>query len=114
MKRILPALRPLPKNDASFTRLASPADKVSADFYFRRHSFRFPFYVGNWQRDTVPDTVDLRVVLLVCYFWRSAIFNRGDRALWCLFYFANLLFYMLATHGIRNDQKWQKSLERLR
>lgn len=119
-------------------------------------TFRFPFYVGDWQRDTVPDTVGLNAqsttvltiltavtgvlafisiflfsnrklqlrltylgillsaVLLVLYFLEISHFNRGDIALWCLFYFAILLFYLLAARGIRKDQKLIKSLERLR
>lgn len=119
-------------------------------------TFRFPFYVGDWKKDTVPDLVDLNaertplltvvsvligvlafvtiflfnnrklqlrltylgilfsVVLLLLYFLEIGNFNRGEMALWCLFAFAVLLFYLLAARGIRNDQKLIRSLDRLR
>lgn len=119
-------------------------------------TFRFPFYVGDWKKDTIPNTVDLNAqstttftvltvitgvlafvsiflfsnrklqlrltylgillsaVLLVLYFLEIGNFNGGDIALWCLFYFAVLLFYLLAARGIRSDQKLIKSLDRLR
>jgi hypothetical protein len=119
-------------------------------------TFRFPFYVGDWQKDTIPDTVDLNaqstsiltiltvltgilafvniflfsnrklqlrltylglilsVVLLLLYFLEIGHFNSGDMALWCLFYFAVFVFYLLAARGIRHDQKLIKSLDRLR
>ena len=56
----------------------------------------------------------LSVVLLVLYFLEIGNFYNGDMALWCLFYFAILLFYVLAARGIRNDQKLIRSLDRLR
>lgn len=119
-------------------------------------TFRFPFYIGDWKKDTVPDMVDLNaertpvltiisvligvlafitifffnnrklqlrltyagilvsVVLLLLYFLEIGNFNRGEMALWSLFYFAVLLFYLLAARGIRSDQKLIKSLDRLR
>ncbi len=119
-------------------------------------TFRFPFYVGDWQKDTVPDPVGLNaqsttpltiitvvtgllalaniflfnnrklqlritylglllsVVLLTLYFLEIGNFNRGGIALWCLFYFAIFVFYLLAARGIRSDQKLIKSVDRLR
>lgn len=119
-------------------------------------TFRFPFYVGDWQKDTVPAIIDLNaqlttpltivtvltgilafltiflfnnrklqlrltylgmllsLVLLVLYFFEMGNFNSGDMALWCLFYFAVLLFYVLAARGIQKDQKLIRSLDRLR
>lgn len=119
-------------------------------------TFRFPFYIGDWKKDTVPDLVDLNAertpvltivsvligmlafvtifffnnrklqlrltyagilisaVLLLLYFLEIGNFNRGEMALWSLFYFAVLLFYLLAARGIRSDQKLIKSLDRLR
>ncbi|HET7898723.1 MAG TPA: DUF4293 domain-containing protein [Flavisolibacter sp.] len=119
-------------------------------------TFRFPFYVGDWKKDTVPLLVQLdaertpvltvltvvigilafvaiflfnnrklqlrltyggillSVVLLVLYFLEMGNFYRGEIALWCLFYFAILAFYLLAARGIRKDEKLIKSLDRLR
>ena len=119
-------------------------------------TFRFPFYIGDWKKDTVPDLVDLNAertpvltivsvligvlafvtiflfnnrklqlrltylgilfsaVLLLLYFLEIGNFNRGEMALWSLFYFAVLLFYLLAARGIRSDQKLIRSLDRLR
>lgn len=119
-------------------------------------TFRFPFYNGDWKKDTVTDWVDLNaertplltiatviigvlafitiflfnnrkmqlrltylgilfsVVLLLLYFLEIGNFFKGEVALWCLFYFAILLFYLLAARGIRSDQKLIRSLDRLR
>jgi hypothetical protein len=119
-------------------------------------TFRFPFYIGDWQKDATPAPVDLNaqtttlltiltvlvgilsfvniflfnnrklqlrltyggillsVLLLVMYFLELGNFSRGDIALWSLFYFAILLFYVLAARGIRKDEKLIKSLDRLR
>jgi peptidoglycan/LPS O-acetylase OafA/YrhL len=119
-------------------------------------TFRFPFYIGDWKKDTIQATIDLNaqlttpltiltvltgvlafvtiflfnnrklqlrltyvgmllsVVLLVLYFLEIGNFYNGDMALWCLFYFAILLFYLLAARGIRKDQKLIRSLDRLR
>ena len=120
-------------------------------------TFRFPFYVGDWEKDNIPEKmVDLNaqltvplsilsvvtgvlafvsiflfnnrklqlrltyagillsVVLLLVYFLEIGNFVKGEMALWCLFYFAILLFYLLAAKGIRSDQKLINSLDRLR
>jgi Domain of unknown function (DUF4293) len=119
-------------------------------------TFRFPFYIGDWKKDTVPDLVDLNaerspiltvltvllgvlafvniflfnnrklqlrltylgillsVLLLVLYFLEIGNFYRGDIALWCLFYFAVFVFYLMAARSIRSDQKLIRSLDRLR
>lgn len=119
-------------------------------------TFRFPFYVGDWQKDTAPAIIDLNAklttpltivtvltgvlafvniflfnnrklqlrltylglllsaVLLALYFLEIGNFYNGDMALWCLFYFAVFVFYLLAARGIRHDQKLIKSLDRLR
>ena len=119
-------------------------------------TFRFPFYVGDWQKDTVPAIIDLNAklttpltiltvltgvlafvtiflfsnrklqlrlsyvglflsgVLLALYFLEIGYFYSGDLALWCLFYFAIFVFYLLAARGIRHDQKLIRSLDRLR
>jgi phosphatidylserine synthase len=123
---------------------------------FNAITFRFPFYVGDWNKDAVEQTIDLNaqsttvltiitvltgilafvniflfsnrklqlqltiaglglsVLLLVLYFLEISNFNRGDIALWSLFYFAILVFYILAARGIRKDQKLIRSLDRLR
>ncbi len=119
-------------------------------------TFRFPFYNGDWTRDTIPTPVDLNAqstswltvvtvligalafvniflfsnrklqlrltyagitlsaLLLVLYFLEMKNFTSGSIALWCLFYFAIFLFYLLAARGILSDQKLIKSLDRLR
>lgn len=56
----------------------------------------------------------LSAVLLVLYFLEIGNFVKGEVALWCLFYFAIFLFYLLAARGIISDQKLIKSLDRLR
>ncbi|HEU4472560.1 MAG TPA: DUF4293 domain-containing protein [Flavisolibacter sp.] len=56
----------------------------------------------------------LTVLLLVMYFLEIGNFTRGSIALWCLFHFAMLAFYILAARGIWNDEKLIKSMDRLR
>lgn len=57
----------------------------------------------------------LSALLLVLYFLEIGNFNPGGGiSLWCLFYFAIFLFYLLAARGIISDQKLIKSLDRLR
>jgi hypothetical protein len=56
----------------------------------------------------------LSVLLLVLYFLELQNFSKGSIALWCLFYFAIFLCYLLAARGIISDQKLVKSLDRLR
>jgi hypothetical protein len=119
-------------------------------------TFRFPFYNGDWLKDTLPTPVDLNaqttfwltlvtvitgglafvsiflfnnrklqlrltyaglflsVLLLILYFLELQNFSKGSIALWCLFYFAIFLFYLLAARGIISDEKLVKSLDRLR
>src|SRR3954469_1220016 len=52
----------------------------------------------------------LSVILLVMYFLEMAHFTSGSITLWCIFYFAILGFYILATRGIWKDQKLIKSM----
>jgi len=54
------------------------------------------------------------IILLVLYFLEMTNFTRGSVALWCLFYFGILAFYILAARAIWNDQKLIKSMDRLR
>lgn len=119
-------------------------------------TFRFPFYNGDWTRDTLPTPVDLNAqstfwltlitifvgglafvniflfnnrklqlrltyaglglsaLMLVLYFLEMQNFTSGSIALWCLFYFAIFMFYLLAARGIISDEKLVKSLDRLR
>ena len=56
----------------------------------------------------------LSVVLLALYFLEIGNFYKGEMALWCLFYFAIFVFYILAARSISADQKLIKSLDRLR
>lgn len=119
-------------------------------------TFRFPFYNGDWTRDTIPTPVDLNaqsslwltvvsvltgalafaaiflfgnrklqlqlafaglllaIGMLVLYFLELQNFTSGTISLWCIFYFAVAVFYILAIKGIRDDQKLIKSLDRLR
>lgn len=51
---------------------------------------------------------------LVLYFLELQNFTSGTISLWCIFYFAVAVFYILAIRGIRDDQKLIKSLDRLR
>ncbi|HWJ30174.1 MAG TPA: DUF4293 domain-containing protein [Flavisolibacter sp.] len=56
----------------------------------------------------------LTVVLLILYFLEIKQFTQGNIALWVIFYFAILGFYILAARGIWKDEKLIKSLNRLR
>ncbi len=56
----------------------------------------------------------LAVGMLVLYFLEVQNFSSGTISLWCIFYFAVAVFYILAIKGIREDQKLIKSLDRLR
>ena len=56
----------------------------------------------------------LTVVLLTMYFMEMGNFASGSIALWCIFYFAILACYILASRGIWKDQKLIKSMDRLR
>ncbi|MGE5519166.1 MAG: DUF4293 family protein [Candidatus Dadabacteria bacterium] len=123
---------------------------------FAAITFRFPFYNGDWLKDTVQAPVDLNaettiwltivtiitgtiafasiflynnrkvqlrltyvgiilsILLLVLYFLELSNFASGSIALWCIFHFAILGFYILAAKGILHDQKLIRSLDRLR
>lgn len=54
------------------------------------------------------------VVLLAMYFLEISNFTGGTIALWCLFHFGILAFYILAARGIWKDEKLIKSMDRLR
>ena len=56
----------------------------------------------------------LTVVLLTLYFLEIREFVSGNVAIWAIFYFAILAFYILAARGIWKDQKLVKSMDRLR
>jgi len=56
----------------------------------------------------------LSVILLVMYFVEMTHFISGTISLWCIFYFAILACYILATRGIWKDQRLIKSMDRLR
>lgn len=56
----------------------------------------------------------ITVILLVMYFLEIGNFSSGSIALWCVFYFAILGFYILAARGIWKDEKLVKSMDRLR
>lgn len=56
----------------------------------------------------------LSVVLIVVYFLEMANFASGSIALWCVFHFAILTCYILATRGIWKDEKLIKSMDRIR
>ena len=126
---------------------------------FSSVTFRFPFYIGDWERDATPDPVELnattttwftiitvivgliafltiflfanrKLQLKLCYLGIVAtaallglyIFEmtsyylpgRGTIALWCIFYFAILVCFILAVKGIWKDEKLIKSMDRLR
>jgi hypothetical protein len=126
---------------------------------FSSVTFRFPFYNGDWERDTQPAPVDLNatstiwftvitvvlailafitiflfanrklqlklcylgigisILLLSLYFLEMISFyhpGKGTIALWCIFYFAILVSYILAARGILKDEKLIKSMDRLR
>jgi hypothetical protein len=119
-------------------------------------TFKFPFYSGDWAKDTVQATINLyarttpwltilsvlagalafitiflydnrklqlrlcyvgiflTVALLTMYFLEMGNFLNGNVAIWAIFYFAILAFYILASRGILKDEKLIKSLDRLR
>jgi hypothetical protein len=119
-------------------------------------TFRFPFYSGDWMKDTSPMMVDLNanttiwftiltvlagglafaniflfknrklqlrlcflgifitLALLTLYFLEMGNFYNGNIALWAIFYFAVLIFFILAARGISRDQKLIRSMDRLR
>src|SRR5687767_6211875 len=54
----------------------------------------------------------LTVILLVMYFLEIGQFLSGNVALWAIFYFAILAFYILAARGIWKDQKLIRSMDR--
>jgi len=56
----------------------------------------------------------LTVILLMMYFLEMANFASGSIALWCIFHFGMLAFYILAARGIWKDEKLLKSMDRLR
>lgn len=56
----------------------------------------------------------LTVILLVMYFLEIGQFLSGNIALWAIFYFAILAFYILAARGIWKDQKLIRNMDRLR
>lgn len=56
----------------------------------------------------------LTVILLTMYFLEVGQFLSGNIALWAIFYFAILAFYILAARGIWKDQRLIKSMDRLR
>lgn len=56
----------------------------------------------------------LSIGLLIIYFLELKNFSSGSIALWCIFYFAIVAFYILAIRGILDDKKLLKGLERLR
>jgi len=61
--------------------------------------------------------VSITVILLGLYFLEMINYyhpGSGTIALWCIFYFAILACYILATRGILKDEKLIKSMDRLR
>ena len=56
----------------------------------------------------------LTIVLLALYFLEMSSFYSGSIALWAVFYFAVLIFFILAARGISKDQKLIRSMDRLR
>ena len=56
----------------------------------------------------------ISVLLLVLFFLEMQNFSNSVIALWCIFHFGILTFYILATKGVTKDQKLIKSLDRLR
>jgi len=123
---------------------------------FEAITFKFPFYSGDWAKDTVQATIDLSarttiwfsiltvlagilafitiflyhnrklqlrlcflgifltLALLTMYFIEMNNFLDGHVAIWAIFYFAILGFYILAARGILKDEKLIKSMDRLR
>lgn len=56
----------------------------------------------------------LSILLIVLYFLEMNKFTSGSIALWCLFHFAILAFFIMAAIGITKDEKLIKSMDRLR
>ncbi len=56
----------------------------------------------------------LSVLLLVMYFLEVNNFSSGSIALWCIFHFAMLATFIMASRGIWKDEKLIKSMDRLR
>jgi hypothetical protein len=56
----------------------------------------------------------LTIGLLALYFLELTHFANSVVALWCLFHFAILACYIMATRGIWKDEKLIKSMDRLR
>ncbi len=56
----------------------------------------------------------LTAVLITMYFLEMNNFTKGTVAIWAIFYFAILGFYILAVRGILKDEKLIKSMDRLR
>lgn len=56
----------------------------------------------------------ITILLLVLYFLEMTHFTRGSVALWCIFPFGILAFYILAARGVWKDEKLIKSMDRLR
>jgi hypothetical protein len=123
---------------------------------FSAVTFRFPFYTGDWLKDTSPSPIELNALttwwltlisalagvlafvtiflftnrrlqlrltylgiflstaLLTLYILEIGNFSGGSIALWCIFHFAILVFYIMAARGILKDQKLIKSMDRLR
>ncbi len=123
---------------------------------FTAVTFQFPFYIGDWAKDTIAASVGLNarttiwitavtvltgvlafvniflfsnrklqlklcflgiflsVILLTLYFLEIKNFTSGGMALWCIFPFAVLAFYILAARSISEDEKLVRSMDRLR
>lgn len=74
----------------------------------------FLFGNRNFQLKIAYAGLLLSIGLLVLYFLEIQNFANGTVALWCIFHFAILAFYILAIRGINDDKKLIKSLDRLR
>lgn len=79
-------------------------------------AFAAIFLFGNRKLQMQLSVVGLLFAIgsLVLYFLELQNFSSGTISLWCIFYFAVAVFYILAIKGIRDDQKLIKSLDRLR
>ena len=56
----------------------------------------------------------LTAVLITMYFLEMGNFTDGTIALWSIFYFGILVFYILAARGVLKDEKLIRSMDRLR
>lgn len=56
----------------------------------------------------------LTAVLITMYFLEMGNFTGGTIALWSIFYFGILIFYILAARGVLKDEKLIRSMDRLR